>query len=597
LLFFISFLYFIPNLYKEVPIVNVYNDKLFSEENKDEILYFLKNNNLKIKDSCITNKTLLIKFFSIEDQLLSKTYLENYFKNNNLNYILLLDSLANIPYWLTFIHSKPMNLGLDLKGGVRFLMEVDVESTIIKNIDNYFINIKNFLKKDEIMYLSSNCLNLSFDFNFNSEESINLAILSIKNTFPELSMDIDYKKKTIRFFLNNSKIDDIKNIVMEQSLYTFRKRIDELGLSESNIRKYGDHNIIIELPGIQNIDRARNILGKTATINFFMLDQNNIYNSLNEYIPIGSKLLYDREKHPILLKKKLILSGEFIVSAYSFINEENKPAVNVKLTNIGAKNFLKNTTDNVGKLMAVVYSESFNEINNECKGFKVKEEVITIAKIVQPLSDNFQVTGLTYEESNDLALLLRAGVLPTNVSIIEEKIIGPSLGKDNIIKGYKAVFFGLILILVFMILYYNIFGIISNICLIFNLILLISCMSILGAVLTLPGIAGIVLTLGMAIDSNVLIFERIRERLLCNDNIKSSIDNGYKYAFITIIDSNLTTFFVGLLLFIIGDGPIKGFAVTLCIGIVTSLYSSIVVTRIIIDIFFKNNIKSLPIGL
>ena len=330
--------------------------------------------------------------------------------------------------------------------------------------------------------------------------------------------------------------------------------------------------------------------------NFFMLDENHVYNTVNKYIPIGSKLLYDRKSNPILLKKKLILSGDFIESAYHSLNDEKKQCVNVKLTKIGAKNFFNFTSENVGKYIAVVYCETFNDLNKS-KTLNTKEEIVSIGKIMQPLYDNFQITGLTVQESDDLALILRAGVLPTNISIIEEKIIGPSLGKDNVIKGYNAIIGGLLLVLFFMFFYYNFFGLIANIFLIFNLIFLVSFMSVLGAVLTLPGIAGIVLTLGMSIDANVLIFERIRERILCNDDYIMSINNGYKHSFVTIIDSNLTTFFVGLLLFIIGDGPIKGFAITLCIGIVTSLYSSIVGTRIIIDIFFKKNDKYLPIGL
>ncbi|HFL8794803.1 MAG TPA: protein translocase subunit SecD [Candidatus Azosocius sp. HAIN] len=598
LFLFISFFYFLPNLYKEQPVININNDNMpISNENINDILFILKNSNFEIKKKSYENNNLSINFFSFEEQLLAKNYIENYLKNKNLNYNISLDTILNIPLFFEKIYSKPMKLGLDLKGGVRFLMEIDYDSIMIKNIENYYNDMKYFLKKENYFYINSNCFNDSFEFVFNSDKNFDLILNYLRNNFSELIFDINYKKKLISFNLSDIKINEIKKFILDKSLISFRKRINELGLSESSVRKYGEKNIIIELPGVQNLNRARNILGKTATINFFMVDNNNIYNSNNKYVPFGSKLFYDKNNIPILLKKKLVLTGDSIISAYSSVNEENKPTVNIQLTNIGAKNFFNITSKNVGKLMAVVYNESFNDGNESYKNLKIKEEVINVAKIMQPLSKSFQITGLNFEEANDLALLLRAGVLPTNIFIIEEKIIGPSLGKENIEKGYNAIIYGLLSVLLFMIFYYNVFGVIANICLLFNLIFLVSFMSILGAVLTLPGIAGIVLTLGMAIDSNVLIFERIREKLLLKNDCKLSINSGYKHALITIIDSNLTTFFVGLLLFIVGDGPIKGFAITLCIGIVTSLYSSIIGTRIIVDVFFKNNVKILPIGL
>ncbi|QQG46915.1 MAG: protein translocase subunit SecD [Candidatus Azosocius agrarius] len=594
-LFLISCLYFIPNLYKEDLIISVSSDLPFIKEDMDNILLFVKKFNFEIKNN--VNNNLSIKCSSFEEQLLLKSNIENYLNNKNVNYNIILDSISSIPLWFNYIHAKPIKLGLDLKGGIRFLMGIDFDFAVIKNTENYYNDIRNLFKREDIFYSKSNCLNKFFEFKFNVSENLNLAMLYIKNNYPDLTINVDYKKNIIGCCLNNKKIENLKFCIMEKSLFSFRKRVNELGLSDVNIRSYGENNILIELPGMQNIDRARNILGKTATINFFILDQEHIYNTINKYIPINSKLLYDRNGHPVLLKKKIILSGDFIINAYSGLNNDNKPYVNVKLDNIGAKKFFEVTSKNIDKLMAVVYCESFNDVNQDHQGIKIKEEIISIGKIMQPLNDNFQITGLNLEEANDLALLLRSGVLPTNIIILEEKVIGPTLGKENVNKGYNSIIYGLAVILCFMIFYYNVFGVIANICLIFNLIFLIACMSILDAVLTLPGIAGIVLTLGMAIDSNVLIFERIRERLLSNDNCQFSIKNGYKYAFVTIVDSNLTTFLVGFILFIIGDGPIRGFAITLCIGIITSLYSSIVGSRIIIDIIFKNNIKKLPIGL
>ena len=448
LFLFISFFYFLPNLYKEQPVININNDNMpISNENINDILFILKNSNFEIKKKSYENNNLSINFFSFEEQLLAKNYIENYLKNKNLNYNISLDTILNIPLFFEKIYSKPMKLGLDLKGGVRFLMEIDYDSIMIKNIENYYNDMKYFLKKENYFYINSNCFNDSFEFVFNSDKNFDLILNYLRNNFSELIFDINYKKKLISFNLSDIKINEIKKFILDKSLISFRKRINELGLSESSVRKYGEKNIIIELPGVQNLNRARNILGKTATINFFMVDNNNIYNSNNKYVPFGSKLFYDKNNIPILLKKKLVLTGDSIISAYSSVNEENKPTVNIQLTNIGAKNFFNITSKNVGKLMAVVYNESFNDGNESYKNLKIKEEVINVAKIMQPLSKSFQITGLNFEEANDLALLLRAGVLPTNIFIIEEKIIGPSLGKENIEKGYNAIIYGLLSVL------------------------------------------------------------------------------------------------------------------------------------------------------
>jgi preprotein translocase subunit SecD len=391
--------------------------------------------------------------------------------------------------------------------------------------------------------------------------------------------------------LSEAELQVIRSETMEQTLATLRNRINELGVSEAVVQRQGLNRVIVELPGIQDTAYARDILGKTATLKFVLEDQKHSVKDVVAGSPVvGSKIYFDRFNRPALLKTQAIVTGESVVSASTSQDRDGHPSVAIRLGGDVAL-FSKVTRENIGHRMAVIYIENNHGVNTE--------SVISLATIQSALGNQFQITGLRYEEARDLALLLRAGALPAPVSIVEESIVGPSLGQENIRMGMISVAVGLGLVLLGMATYYSVFGIIANVALVVNLILLVAAMSLIGATLTLPGIAGIVLTLGMAVDANVLIFERIREELRLGLSARASIHRGFQYAFATIVDSNLTTLIVGVVLFAIGTGPVKGFAVTLSIGILTSLLTATMGTRSLVELLYgsKTAIKRLRVGI
>lgn len=522
-----SVIYAVPNLYPEDPSVqisikeNIANNSHINanKTNKLEptnIKAILKNKNLKFKAiKPQKNHGLIIHFFDTETELAASEVLQNALGEE---YSIGLNLVSNIPSWLNFLGAKPMKLGLDLRGGVRFLMDVDVAS----------------------------------------------------------------------------QPADLKNSIMERTILTMRNRVNELGVAEAIVQRQGAHNIVVELPGIQDIARAKNILGKTATLNFVMVDDTGLLGP-------GNRSVMDRFGRRVLVKKKIILTGDSIIDATSgFDSKDHKAIVALRLSNGNSSNLFKKTTmENIGKLMAIIYRESKIIEKNSIKSLITEETVISVATIQSALGNSFQISGLSLQESRDLALLLRSGAMPATVSIIEEKIIGPSMGQENIKKGIISVILGLSLVLIVMIFYYSLFGLIANIALFLNLILLLAGMSIVGATLTLPGIAGIVLTLGMAVDANVLIFERIKEELRAGAKTLTSIHRGFDYALATIVDSNLTTLIVGIILFFIGTGPVKGFAVVLSIGILTSLFTAITGTRAMVSMLYegKYHLNKIFVGL
>lgn len=535
----LSIIYALPNIYGEDPSVQIsvkaniaknytrsatlVSTNLLDSTNIqatiDKLTLELNNKNLKIKSVKIQdNNTVVIHFFDLATELAAKDLLQDFFGEE---YNVAVNLASAMPNWLNFFGAKPMKLGLDLRGGVRFLMDVDINSVI--NADHDLRN-------------SSNAV----------------------------------------------QITELKNSVMERTIATIRNRVNELGVAEAIVQRQGTQSIVVELPGVQDTARAKNILGKTATLHFVMVDENGLLGP-------GNRFLIDRNGRKVLVKKRVILSGDSIIGATSgFEPRDNKAVVYLRLSSGHNLNLFKKTTmENIGKSMAIIYRENKIVGNNAIKFSKTEETIISIATIQSALGSNFQISGLTIDESRDLALLLRSGAMPAAVSIVEESIIGPSLGQSNIKMGIISVILGLILVLVVMVLYYSLFGLIANIALLLNLILLIAAMSIIGATLTLPGIAGIVLTLGMAVDANVLIFERIREEMHKGTKNLVSINRGFEYALGTILDSNLTTLIVGIILFFVGTGPVKGFAVVLSIGIMTSLFTAITGTRAIVAMLYE----------
>ena len=598
IIFIISIIYALPNLYGEDPVVIISNINEFKNNDIDEIKNILKSNNINNKSLKLNNEnTIVIRFQSYDEQLKFFEIFKNA-KSEKLNISL---NIMQSDNYILFekIFAKPMKLGLDLRGGVQLTIKANYDNVMSNNIKAYIGDIKNTLKKTNIQIIELYILkNKNIHIKLNNNKNIKDFYKVIDTNYNDLYISkYNEKNNTFIVSIKKEKKVEIKNNILEKTIFTLSKRINELGISDSIVQKKGKNKIVIEIPGIQDIERAKNILGKTASLEFMLLDtENSINQAMRGNIPNSSKIYNDKNNNPVLVKNKSILNGDSIIYASSgFEAQSNKPCINIKLggTNIGK--FEKITSKNIGKPMAIIYKE-IKIIKKEKDGItkqkeKIFEKIISIATIMNTLSTNFQITGLNTQESNDLALLLRAGSLPATISIIEEKIIGPTLGYNNIKNGLTSVIISFILILLFMIAFYKRLGLISNITLIINLILLTGLMSIIGVTLTLPGIAGIVLTIGMAIDSNILIFERIKEEKKINLTIENTINKGFKNAITSILDANITTLIIGIVLFMFGYGPIKGFAITLSLGIITSIYCSIIITKSIIDIIIKKNKK------
>ncbi len=506
---------------------------------------------------------------------------------------------SEVPNWLTSINAKKMNLGLDLKGGVHFLMEVDLDEVVLNRSKKLSSDIRSQFRKEKIRYknYSSEKINTSIEFlNYSDyKKAEKLITKNYQDTFDITRVnDVEMRLKISEKFLNETRIAAIK-----QNTTTLRNRVNELGVAEPIVQQSGKTRIVVELPGIKDTTRAKEIIGATATLEFKMVDEDSdpyAAEESNSY-SLNSKLYYDDQGQPVLLKRNIILTGENIVDASSGFDRNSRPSVNITLDGPGAKRFANVTDDNIGKLMAVLFIESKSEqkvINGESKRITKKyEKIISIATIQERLSKSFQITGLdSPKQARDLALYLRAGSMAAPMYIVEERTVGPSLGADNIEKGKISVIIGLILVVIFMLYYYRVFGIFANFALIINILIIVSIMSLIpGATLTLPGIAGIVLTVGMAVDANVLIFERIKEEIRNGSTPIASIELGYKKAFSTIADANITTLIASIILFIFGTGPIKGFAVTLTIGVISSMFTAIIVTRIFAELVYEHNLK------
>ena len=502
-----------------------------------------------------------------------------------------------VPNWLTSINAKKMNLGLDLKGGVHFLMQVDLDEVIDNKSRKFSNDIRSQLRKNKIRYsnfkFENNKIYIGFSSNVNFEEVEDMLNENYKNTF-----DIErLQDNKLQISISENAINELRIAAIKQNTTTLRNRVNELGVAEPIVQQSGKTRIVVELPGVKDTTRAKEIIGATATLEFKMVDEESDAYAAeeSEQIMFNSKLYYDDAGQPVLLKRNVILTGENIVDASSGFDQNSRPSVNITLDGPGSKRFASTTEDNIGKLMAVLFIESKSEartVNGKTKRVTKKyEKIISIATIQERLSKSFQITGLdSPKQARDLALYLRAGSMAAPMYIIEERTVGPSLGADNIEKGKISVIIGLILVLIFMTYYYRVFGLFANTALILNILIIVSVMSLIpGAVLTLPGIAGIVLTVGMAVDANVLIFERVKEEIRNGSTPLASIELGYKKAFSTIADANITTLIASIILFIFGTGPIKGFAVTLSIGVISSMFTAIIVTRVLANISYENN--------
>ena len=501
------------------------------------------------------------------------------------------------PGWLRTLGAEPMFLGLDLRGGVHFLMQVDMEAAIVKAEERYVSDIRTQLRDERIRYRTiTRRRDGGLLIRFRDAEQRRLGIIEIEDSFTDLELEqpgSESDEFPLLARLSDNAVKETRRLALQQNITTLRKRVNELGVAEPIIQQQGLERVVVQLPGVQDTARAKEILGATATLEFRMTDEErSVQDALDGRVPAGSRLYYERGGNPVLLKKEVMLTGDYIIDAAAgFDGVTGSPNVSITLDGKGAKRFSDATAEEVGRNMAVVFIENKTE-TVEQDGEMVKrretiEEVINVATIREQLGKRFQITGLdTTEESRNLALLLRAGALAAPIEIIEERTVGPSLGQDNIDKGFLSVKIGFILVLIFMAVWYKAFGLAADVALALNLVLIVALLSMLQATLTLPGIAGIVLTVGMAVDANVLIFQRIREEIQNGNSPQASIHAGYEKAFTTIADANITTLFAAIVLFSFGTGPIKGFAVTLSLGIVCSMFTAIMVTRGIVNLIY-----------
>lgn len=588
----ISSLYAIPNIYGSDLAIQVTGtgDYVVDEKDLDNINTILLDNDVEFKSISIDGRNILVRFGDSLSQLSSKTILNN---SLSRNYVVALNLAPSIPQWLGNLGGKAMSLGLDLRGGVHFLLEVDMDAVVSMSIDRYYNELRTLLRKDKLYKK----IRKEEDFLVVSFKNANLkddAKKIIKKELPELvASEIDGSALELILKISLSAQNDSKSSALKQNITTLRNRVNELGVAEPIIQQQGLERIVVQLPGVQDTARAKEILGAVATVEFRLVDEKNDVQTAIQSgkIPSGSKIYKFKDGRPLLLKTSVIATGENIVDASSSVDSDNNPMVNINLNNAGGKTMLETTKEFLGTRMAVVFIE--NQVETIIKdGVAVKkrtktQDIINAATIQGTFSNRFQITGLdSSREARNLALLLRAGSLSAPIEIIEERTIGPSLGADNIQKGFISVLVGFALVLVFMAWRYRVFGLVANVALTLNLITIISILSMIQATLTLPGIAGIVLTVGMAVDANVLIFERIKEEMRSTKDIQKAISAGYEKALLTIADANITTLIASLVLFSFGTGAIKGFAVTLSIGIITSMFTAIIVSRAIINLIY-----------
>ncbi len=595
----------LPNIFGSNPAVQVKADR---DAPVDQILEGrlvdgLKSLGLEALRVERDDRSLLLRFVDENIQLKARDYIAGELGSQ---YVVALNLAPATPEWLANLGALPMYLGLDLRGGVHFLMEVDMEGAVRLAEQRYAGDLRQMLREEKIRYAGiTRRDNGGVRLRFRDDDTRQQAYDLIRRELPELDVTEreDAQKPELLMRLNQRAVDEVMRFALQQNITTLRNRVNELGVAEPVIQQQGDNRIVVQLPGVQDTAKAKEILGATATLEFRMVDtEHSVQEALAGRVPATARLYRESDGTPVLLKRSVMLSGDYITDASSGLDSQSgTPAVFITLDGKGASLFSKRTRDKIGRPMATVFIENKTEtlvINGEkVKKSSTEETVINIATIRDQLGKRFQITGLdNTEEARDLALLLRAGALAAPIEIVEERTVGPSLGAENIEQGFRSVIIGFVLVLIFMGVYYRVFGLVANLALTFNLVMIVAVLSMLQATLTLPGIAGIVLTTGMAVDANVLIFERIREEIRNGNTPQASIEAGYKKALSTIADANITTLIAAIVLFGFGTGPIKGFAITLSIGIATSMFTAIMGTRAVINLYYGGRrVKKLQI--
>ncbi|RMH13925.1 MAG: protein translocase subunit SecD [Gammaproteobacteria bacterium] len=590
-------LYALPNIFGQDPAVQISStsDSPDLDSMRSRIEALIDENNLKPKAIETRQNGLLVRFSDETQQLKARDLFR---KQLGEDYIVALNLAPSTPQWLRAMGGNPMYLGLDLRGGVHFLMQVDMEAAVDQAYERFKNDFRDLLRDKRIRYAGIRKIGKparGVEIKFKDRSLLEKAAKVINSEYPRLDLQDSENGGAyiLKATMRPPEITETKRAALKQNLITLRNRVNELGVAEPIIQQQGIDRIIVQLPGVQDTARAKEILGATATLEFRLVDEDHSAQEAEAgKVPAGSKLYHESNGRPVLLKRRVIITGDRIVDAASGLEQQTgSPAVFITLDGKGSNQMYRVTKDNINKPMAVVFIESKVEtkkVNGEIvKTRKKTEKVINVATIRAALSKNFQITGLeSPQKARTLALLLRAGSLSTPIEIVEERTVGPSLGQDNINQGFESVVIGFIAVLIFMIFRYKVFGLISCIALFVNLILIVAALSMLQATLTLPGIAGIVLTVGMAVDANVLIFERIREELQIGSTPQISIQAGYQKALSTIADANITTLIAAVVLYGFGTGPIKGFAITLALGIISSMFTAIMGTRAIINLIY-----------
>jgi preprotein translocase subunit SecD len=592
-------LYALPNIFGSdlaVQVSAVGNAKI-SDIDFQKVKTSLDSKDIHYKSLTLSGRRILARFDNNESQLNAKDALK---QDLGRNYVTALNLAPSIPSWLSSLGGKAMSLGLDLRGGVHFLLEVDMQAVINMSLDKSYNELRALLRKDRL-YKRVDIQDGHLVILFKSAEAKDRGLALIKSELTDLVILEVQPENPLKssIGISESAQAEAKNNALKQNITTLRNRVNELGVAEPIVQQQGLERIVVQLPGVQDTARAKEILGAVATLEFRLVDEKNDPQTAIQSgrTPIGSKLYYFRDGRPLLLKTRVIATGESITGASSGVDSENStPMVNITLDSAGGRSMLDTTKKYLHHRMAVVFIENKVEtvlVNGKLiKKRSTTQDIINAATIQGTFSSRFQITGIdSAREARNLSLLLRAGSLSAPIEIVEERTIGPSLGADYIATGIMSVVSGFLLVLLFMAWRYRVFGMVANIALTLNLVLIVAVLSLLQATLTLPGIAGIVLTVGMAVDANVLIFERIKEELSSNSNIQKAISAGYDKAVLTIADANITTLIASLVLFSFGTGPVKGFAITLSIGIVTSMFTAIIVSRAIINKIYGGDKK------
>ncbi len=601
----VSLVLALPNFFPQDPSIEVSAARKteMTAASADEIRAALENAKVPFKRiDTLEGGKVLVRFDSSGDQLRGQEAIEG---TLSAKYRSALTLSTDLPGWVKALGLKPMTLGLDLRGGVYVLIDVDMDAAVDQALDRYVEDIRTQLRDAKARYITVSRVQRQVIVKFADLPARDAGEKVIAKQFGDLKMEAleqggDF---LVTLAMTPTQQKQLQDFALQQNVTTLRNRVNALGVAEPNIARQGDRRIVVQLPGAQDPGRLKEILGATATLEYRLVDtEHSVADAEAGKVPAASRLYRDRDGRPVLLKRRVIVTGDQITDAASgFDAQSGTPMVTVALDAPGGRRMLDMTTENVGKPMAVVFIEN-RTTTKQVDGKPVKttakvEEVISVANIREPFGRRFQTTGLdSSEEAHNLALLLRAGALAAPIQIVEERTVGPSLGQDNIDQGLLSVAIGFLAVVVFMAFYYSWFGVVANVVLLLNLVLIVAVMALLGATLTMPGIAGMVLTIGMAVDANVLIFERMREEIRNGNTPQASIAAGYDKALSSIIDANVTTLIAAVVLFSFGTGPIKGFAVTLTVGLIASMFTAITCSRAMINwIWGGRRLQRLPV--